>query len=236
MRGLIHSFQTLGAVDGPGLRFVVFMQGCNLRCLYCHNPDTWDTQAGRACDAGDVFARILRYRPYFGRNGGVTVSGGEPLLQASFVTELFSLCRQAGIHTCLDTGGQPADRGTDALLSVTDLCLLDIKATCDAQYRALCGMDLATPLQFLNALDHKGIATWIRHVIVPGVNDTERNILELRALLSPFLCIQRIELLPFRTLCVEKYRQLGIPFPLEHTPPMDEQRLEALSSLCTTPR
>ena len=235
MNARIHSFQTLGAVDGPGLRFVVFLQGCNLRCQYCHNPDTWVMDGGTMFSAAQVFTRILRCRPYFGKTGGVTVSGGEPLLQSAFVLELFSLCRQSGIHTCLDTSGQPQADDMEKLLSVTDLCLLDIKAVNDAQYLSLSGTDLKTPLLFLRLLDKNNIATWIRQVIVPGLNDNVENVRALDALLKPFACIQKVELLPFHSLCIEKYRQLGIPFPLEHTPHMDETQLKSLSDYLTLP-
>ncbi len=235
MDARIHSFQTMGAVDGPGLRFVVFLQGCNLRCQYCHNPDTWAKDGGMVYSAKEVFLRILRCRPYFGKTGGVTVSGGEPLLQSPFVCELFALCRQSGIHTCLDTSGQPLQDDVDRLLSVTDLCLLDIKAVDDAHYLSLCGTDLQTPLLFLRLLDKNNIATWIRHVIVPGLNDTMENIRALNALLKPFACIQKVELLPFHALCVEKYRQMDIPFPLEHTPPMENAQIQRLASYLTLP-
>ncbi len=235
MKGFIHSFQTLGAVDGPGLRFVVFLQGCNLRCLYCHNPDTWAMGEGMEYAASDVFSRAQRYQPYFGNSGGITVSGGEPLLQAEFVYELLSLCKEIGIHTCLDTSGQPVGTAIEKLLDVTDLCLLDIKATSDEAYQALCGTDLQTPLCFLQLLDQKGIATWIRQVVVPGRNDSVKDIEALNALLKPYSCIQKVELLPFQTLCVEKYRSLNIPFPLTGTPDMDEKKLQKLQDSLAFP-
>ncbi len=229
MNGNIHSFQSLGAVDGPGLRYMVFMQGCNLRCLYCHNPDTWDFHGGAAYTPGQVYEQLKRYKPYFKNGGGVTVSGGEPLCQAEFVYELFGLCKQDGIHTCLDTGGQPASEAALRLLSVTDLCLLDIKATNESAYRKLCGIGLDIPLKFLGALDERGIPTWIRHVVVPGLNDTKENIESLNTLLLPYSCIEKVELLAFHTMCLEKYKALGIPFPLADTPPMDEKALLALT-------
>lgn len=233
MKGRVHSFQSLGALDGPGLRFVVFMQGCKLRCLYCHNPDTWSFEGGQEYAPQEIFARVLRYKPYFGTAGGVTVSGGEPLFQAEFVHELFSLCRQNGIHTCLDTSGQLLSEDVRSLLCLTDLCLLDIKATSDVQYLEICGMDLKTPLDFLRELDHLQIPTWIRQVIVPGINDAEDNIATLNALLKPFSCVEKVELLAFHTLCVEKYRLLGIPFPLMNIPPMGEAALTKLTTLLT---
>ncbi len=235
MVGRIHSFQSLGAVDGPGLRFVVFMQGCNARCSYCHNPDTWDVHGGTPTTPQQVYERLIRCRPYFGEDGGVTVSGGEPLLQAQFVFELFSLCKRERIHTCLDTSGCRLDASVLRLLSVTDLCLLDIKATDTEAYLALSGMDLKTPLAFLGELEKQNIPTWVRHVVVPGLNDTEQNIEKLNALVAPYHCIQKVELLAFHTMCVEKYKSLGIPFPLENTPPMDDARLARFSRLLAPP-
>ena len=233
MKGRVHSFQTLGALDGPGLRFVVFLQGCNLRCLYCHNPDTWEMSGGTEHTSSDILHSIERCRPYFGKTGGVTVSGGEPLLQAGFVRELFSLCRENGIHTCLDTSGQPMGPYTQELLEETDLCLLDIKATSDESYRALCGTDLQSPLSFLRLLEKRRIPTWIRQVIVPGMNDGIGDIEALKSILMPYSCIQKVELLPFQTLCLEKYRRMGIRFPLEHLRPMKEEDVTILSSHLT---
>lgn len=235
MNGRIHSFQSLGAVDGPGIRYVVFMQGCSARCRYCHNPDTWDIAGGTPYTPEAVFSCLVRYRPYFANGGGVTVSGGEPLCQADFVTELFSLCRQDGIHTCLDTSGQLFGDAVLRLLSVTDLCLLDIKATNDASYRALCGMGMDAPMRLLAELERRNLPTWIRHVVVPGINDTEDDIRSLNQLLSPYACIQKVELLAFHTMCIEKYRALGIPFPLEDTPPMEEERLDRLRRIVVLP-
>jgi pyruvate formate lyase activating enzyme len=231
MEGRVHSFETLGALDGPGIRFVAFLQGCDLRCLYCHNPDTWDPQGGAAYTAAEVFARLKRYRPYFGASGGLTVSGGEPLLQVPFVTELFSMCRQNGIRTCLDTSGQPLGAWTEKLLSFTDLCLLDIKAPAEDGYRQICGMSLRTPLSFLDLLEKKAIATWIRQVIVPGFNDNAESIGALNKLLKPFSCVQKVELLPFDNLCLEKYDRMGIEFPLKETKPMEESKARDLLTL-----
>jgi pyruvate formate lyase activating enzyme len=229
MTGRIHSFASLGAVDGPGLRFVVFLQGCSLRCRYCHNPDTWPLEGGTDYTAGEVLSRILRVKPYFGESGGVTVSGGEPLLQAKFATELFALCHENGIRTCLDTSGLLLDGDVISLLSFTDLCLLDIKANTEEAYRSLCGMGLQPPLAFLKELERQKIPTWIRRVVVPNLNDDPRDIDALNALLAPFSCIRKVELLAFHTMCIEKYRKLGIPFPLEGTPPMDELKLLRLA-------
>ena len=231
MKGRIHSIQSLGTVDGPGVRGVVFMQGCPLRCGYCHNPDTWDREGGEETTAEAVFEKIRRLKPYFKNGGGLTVSGGEPLLQAAFVRELFTLCHEAGIHTCLDTSGCIWNEAAAALLKVTDLVLLDIKMTNDTDYRAHIGCSLEKPLAFLDRLGERGIPAWIRQVIVPGVNDDEENILRLKALLAGRDNVQRVQLLPFKKICASKYENLGIPFPFDrypHCPPDTIERLTAL--------
>lgn len=231
MKGRIHSIQSLGTVDGPGVRGVVFMQGCPLRCGYCHNPDTWDREGGEETTAGAVFEKIRRLKPYFKNGGGLTVSGGEPLLQAAFVRELFTLCHEAGIHTCLDTSGCIWNDEAAALLEVTDLVLLDIKMTSDADYRAHIGCPLTKPLAFLDRLGERGVPAWIRQVIVPGVNDDEENILRLKALLAGRDNVKRVQLLPFKKICVSKYENMGISFPFDrypHCPPDTIERLTAL--------
>lgn len=223
MIGRVHSLQSLGTVDGPGVRCVVFLQGCPLRCAYCHNPDTWEAAGGEPTAADELFERVSRYRRYFGADGGVTVSGGEPLLQAAFVTELFRLCRGAGIHTVLDTAGSLWSADAAALLDVTDMVLLDYKHTDAAAYRALTGGELAQTDRFLAELERRGIPTRLRLVIVPGVTDGEENLRRLRALRDTCACVQEIELLPFRKLCASKYEALGIPFPFaDRSEPTDE--------------
>lgn len=218
MTGKIHSIQSLGTVDGPGVRTVVFTQGCPLRCGYCHNPDTWDPNAGEVADTEEIFAKIKRFRPYFGPEGGVTVSGGEALLQPDFVRELFTLCKNEGIHTALDTSGCLWNDKVEQLLAVTDLVLLDIKMTTDDEYREYIGCSLEKPLFFLQKLEEKGIPAWIRHVVVPGLTDTPENIQRLQELLKGFSCIQKVEFLPFHKICVTKYEKLGIPFPFDRYP------------------
>ena len=234
MQGKIHSIQSLGTVDGPGIRGVVFMQGCPLRCGYCHNPDTWDREGGEVATPEEVFQKIRRFRPYFKKDGGITVSGGEPLLQAEFVRELFALCKADGIHTCLDTSGCVMNEKTDALLELTDLVLLDIKMTNDADYREHIGCPMEKPVAFLDRLEERNIPVWIRQVIVPGVNDTEENIVRLNGLLKGRKNIERVQLLPFKKICVTKYENMGIPFPFDrypHCPPETVERLSALVQL-----
>ncbi len=215
MEGRIHSLQSLGTVDGPGVRCVVFMQGCPLRCICCHNPDTWDISGGEETDSDELLRRILRFIPYFGKNGGVTVSGGEPLIQSGFVTELFSKLKANGIHTALDTSGCVMNDGVQKLLDVTDLVLLDHKYSTEAEYFANTRAHLSDTEAFLSELDRRNIPTWLRRVIIPEKNDSEASVRSLNETARKFKCVQKIELLPFRNLCKEKYEELGIPFLLD---------------------
>ena len=211
-QGWVHSIQTMGTLDGPGVRFVVFTQGCNLRCGCCHNPDTWERQGGTQYDADELAERATRYREYFGERGGVTVSGGEPLLQAAFVKDFFEACRERGMNTCLDTSGSILTDEVKALLTVTDRVLLDIKYPTDEQYRAYVGCGIDAPLSFLAYLDEQGIAVTLRQVIIPTLNDSEQNVAFLRELVASHPCIDTVELLPFKKICAVKYEQMGIPF------------------------
>ena len=231
MTGRIHSIQSLGTLDGPGVRTVVFLQGCPLRCAYCHNPDTWDVSGGTEMTAEALFDKIKRYQPYYKQTGGVTFSGGEPLLQATFVKEAAKLCRQNGIHVALDTSGCIWNDGVKALLDEIDLVLLDIKMTTEGLYRQYTGGSLERTMSFLKQLQSRRIATWIRHVVVPGINDTKSSVLALKALIAPYTCIEKVELLPFRKLCLEKYQRMGIPFPLADTAEMDSVQIAALQRL-----
>ena len=247
--GRIHSFQSLGAVDGPGLRFVVFVQGCPLRCMYCHNPDTWNAQGGTEYTVDEVVNKVLRYRTYFGEDGGVTVSGGEALMQAPFVTALFRALKAEGIHTCLDTSGicrtgtaHPTAAGATALsdsekamladlLAVTDLVICDIKFTNEEDYRAHAHGSLASVLSFLSLTQAYHVPLWVRHVVVPGITDSEDEVSAMVALAKRFDNLQKIELLPFRKLCQTKYESLGIPFPCSDIPECDEATIARLLPL-----
>ena len=226
MTGKIHSIQSLGTVDGPGVRTVVFMQGCPLRCGYCHNPDTWDPNAGETVDTAEVFAKIKRFRPYFGPEGGVTVSGGEALLQPDFVRELFALCKNESIHTSLATSGCLWNEQVESLLDVTDLALLYIQMTTEADYRDYVGCSLEKPMFFLSKREEKGIPAWIRRVVVPGLTDAPENIRRLRDLLKGFSCIRKVEFLPFHKICVPKYEKMGIPFPFDRFPAASKDQAE----------
>ncbi len=214
----VHSIQSLGAVDGPGVRCVIFLQGCPYHCLYCHNPDTQPRTGGTEYTVRELLARVSRFRPYFGAEGGVTVSGGEPLLQKEFLAAFFAACHDNGIGTCLDTAGTVPDDGVRAVLAHTDTVLCDIKHADCVIGRDLFGVDLDTTKAFLAACEDAGCRVWIRHVVVPNLTDSED---EIRAVAEIARCVKtldRIELLPYRTLCTEKYDRLGIPFPLSGTP------------------
>ena len=227
--GHVHSLQSLGAVDGPGIRFVVFMQGCNLRCGCCHNPDTWGINSGTPYTPEEILEKVVRYKEYFGTLGGITVSGGEPLLHATFVRELFTLCKKSGINTCLDTSGSILNDEIKALLAVTDRVLLDIKYTQDEQYKKHVGCSLSTVLEFLEFLDSKNIPTVLRQVIIPTLNDTEENILKLKKIASEYSNIDKIELLPFRKICEVKYENMGLDFPFAHIPEPTSEQMETLT-------
>ena len=206
----------------------MFMQGCPLRCACCHNPDTWSTDGGKIVSAEEIFRKIQRLRAYFGKDGGVTISGGEPLLQADFVAELFRLCRADGISCALDTSGCVYNESVERLLSLTDLVLLDYKYTNDTDYKKYTGMSMQSAEDFLARLDTLGKRVWIRQVIIPTLNDSEESVRRLYALSERYSCIEKTELLPFRKLCVEKYRALGVDFPLENIPEASDELIKRL--------
>ena len=231
MRGRVHSIQSLGTVDGPGVRFVAFLQGCPLRCGCCHNPDTWAADGGTEMTAAELLEKVGRYRPYFGDKGGITLSGGEPLMQAAFVGEMFALCRDAGIHTCLDTSGCVLNDEVKAALSVTDRVLLDLKYTTDGDYRQYVGTPLKKVLDFLDYLDARGIPTTLRQVIVPTLNDTAQHITALRDIAAAHPCVDGVELLPFRKICQVKYDEMGLPFPFAHLLEPTAEKMAELNAL-----
>jgi len=227
MKGRINSFQSMGAVDGPGVRFVVFMQGCPLRCVYCHNPDTWSME-GPEYHVDEIFRKVLRCRPYFGAEGGATVSGGEPLLQWEFVSGLFRKLKEEGIHTALDTSGTGSMEGAREVLKYTDLVLCDLKFGTEEEYRRGCGGSLEQVLSFLALTEEKGIPLWIRHVVVPGLTDGEESVARIALTARRYANLKRIELLPFRKLCTVKYEAMHIPFPLADHPECTNETIEKL--------
>ena len=230
MKGYIHSLQSMGTVDGPGVRAVLFTEGCPLRCAYCHNPDTWEMREENLVSAEEIAEKIIRLYPYI-KNGGVTFSGGEPCMQSEFLYELSLLLKEKNLHIALDTSGCILDESTKKLLTVTDMVLLDVKMTSEEDYERYIGGSLDKTMDFLGYLEEKGIETWIRHVVVPGINDTKEDILKLKELLSPYKCITKTELLPFRTLCLEKYENMGIEFPFRDTEQMDKEKLKELQKI-----
>lgn len=226
--GRISSFQSFGAVDGPGLRCVVFMQGCLLRCAYCHNPETWNIDGGQEIEVSELVKKIERYRPYIIEGGGVTVSGGEPLLQAEFVSELFCQLQALGYHTTLDTSGAGDLSFVRELLKYTDLVLADFKFTKEDDFRQFCKGSLLQVDSFLQLAMECNTDVILRQVIVPSINDNLEDILELKAVASKYSNIKSIELLPFRTLCSEKYKELGIIFPLKDKQECSQETIESL--------
>ncbi|MBP3626527.1 MAG: pyruvate formate lyase-activating protein [Clostridia bacterium] len=231
MKGYINSIQSLGALDGPGIRFAVFLQGCNLRCGCCHNPDTWDIKGGTEYTPLEIVQKAERFREYFGKEGGITFSGGEPLLQADFVREVFSLCKEKGINTCLDTSGSILNDKVKKLLSVTDRVLLDIKYTDEQSYKDYVGCSLEGVLEFLNYLDQNKIPVTLRQVIIPTLNDNEDNILRLKEIAESHKCVDKIELLPFKKMCQVKYDKMGIPFPFAHLPEPKRDKIKVLEEI-----
>lgn len=230
MKGYIHSIQSMGTLDGPGVRAVVFMQGCPLRCIYCHNPDTWEFGINEEIDSDTLCQKLSRLYPYI-KNGGVTFSGGEPCMQAEFLCEAAYKLREKGLHIALDTSGEIWNRSVERLLSLTDLVLLDIKMTSEEDYGKYIGGRLEKVLFFLEKCEEMHKNVWIRHVVVPNINDNAEDIKKLGEIIKKYSCVKKTELLPFKTLCIEKYKQLAIPFALENTPQMDIQRLVELQSL-----
>lgn len=230
IKGRIHSVESFGSADGPGVRYIVFLKGCNMRCQYCHNPDTWAKDGGELMTPEEVLKKALRYKTYWKEKGGITVSGGEALLQIDFVTELFRLAKEKGVNTCLDTSGnpfsleEPFKSKFDELMKYTDLFMLDIKHMDDAAHRKLTGQTNQNILEMAAYLSDHGKAMWIRHVLVPGITTEEDELHRLRSFLDTLKTVERVEVLPYHTLGVFKWKELGIPYQLEGVdPPTKEQ-------------
>ncbi len=235
MKGKIHSFQSLGTLDGPGVRFVAFMHGCNLHCGYCHNIDVCKGEFVEYTPE-EVFNKVVRYKEYFSDNGGITASGGEPLLQSEFLNELFDLCKKDGINTAIDTSGSIWNDRIDELLDKTDLVLLDIKMTNEEHYQNYIGCSMDLPLNFLNKIEQKGKKCWIRYVVVEGVNDSDDDIIKLMDIISSFKCIEKIELLPFKKICSTKYESMNIDFPFNKYPETSQKTINRLYKLIKNPQ
>lgn len=226
--GRIHSVESFGTVDGPGIRFVVFTQGCPLRCKYCHNPDTWKAVGGKRMTAEELLLQYDRNASFY-TAGGITVTGGEPLLQMDFITDLFTKAKKKGIHTCIDTSGATFRKGNaeltakfDALMKVTDLIMLDIKHATDEGYIDLTGVSIKNVLDFAEYTAEKKIPLWVRHVVVPGITDSEEEWKAVGELISDMPNLQALDVLPYHTMGVSKYKSLGIPYPLEGVPALDK--------------
>ena len=231
-KGYVHSLESFGSVDGPGVRNVIFLSGCPMRCQFCHNPDTWELKKGDLYRADELLEKALRYRNYWGDKGGITVSGGEPLMQIDFLTELFRKAKEKGIHTTLDTSGAPFTEEESwfekwqELMKYTDLVMLDIKHIDEEQHRILTGRTNKNILRMAEVLSEMGKPVWIRHVLVPERNDTDAYLHRLADFIHTLKNVERVEVLPYHTLGVFKWETLGIPYALEGIKPPTKERVE----------
>lgn len=232
MIGHIHSTESFGAADGPGVRFIVFMQGCHMRCRYCHNPDTWKMDGGDEVTADEILKRALRFKPYWGKDGGITISGGEPLLQIDFVIELFKKAKELGINTCIDTAGNPFKKEEpffskfEELMKYTDLLLLDLKEINPTRHKDLTGFDNSNIIEMAKYLSEINKPVWIRHVLVPEHSDFDEDLDALGDFIDTLSNVDRVEILPYHTLGKFKWENLGIPYTLESISPPSAERIE----------
>lgn len=226
IKGNIHSIETLGTQDGPGIRIVVFMQGCDLRCVYCHNPDTWFLNNGIGMSSDDVLEKVKRYKPYFVSGGGVTFSGGEPLMQPEFLLDCLKKCKNDGMNTVIDTSGT-SFRNNKEILDYTDLVILDIKHSLKEKYKRITGGEIKQYYEFKNAVIEKNKDLWLKQVVVPGINDTFEDMIEFEKEVKSFPgnMIKKVELLPYHTLGVYKYKELNVKYKLEGVPPLSDEKL-----------
>lgn len=232
IKGRIHSTESFGAADGPGVRFIIFLRGCRMRCRYCHNPDTWDMNGGEEATADELLKKALRYKTYWRKEGGITVSGGEPLLQLDFLIDLFRKAKAMGVNTVIDTAGNPFTREEpffsrfNELMKYTDLILLDIKEMDPKRHKAITGFDNANILDMARYLSDIGKPVWIRHVLVPGLSDFDEDLKALGDFLSTLTNVEKAEILPYHTLGKFKWENLGIPYTLEDTSPPTDERIK----------
>lgn len=226
MQGSINSIESFGLVDGPGVRCVVFMNGCKLRCKYCHNPEMWCMQANNYT-VSELVTKILRYKPYFKNNGGVTFSGGEPLLQAPFLVEVMKELKKENVHICLDTSGV-GNGNYKKILELTDLVLFDVKYANKEKYKELTGLEIEESENFITELNNQNKPVWIRQVVVPGMMDTEEYLKSLKEYLKKINNVQRIDFLPYHNMGKEKYDKLGIKYPFDNIPSMDKEKCHEL--------
>lgn len=234
--GRVHSVESFGSADGPGVRYIVFLKGCNMRCKYCHNPDTWakcgENDGAKLMTPQEVLKTAMRYKAYWKQTGGITVSGGEALLQIDFVTELFKLAKEKGVNTCLDTSGNPFTVEEpffgkfNELMKYTDLFMLDIKHIDDEEHKKLTGQTNKNILDMAQYLSKNGKKMWIRHVLVPRITTDERYLKQLREFIDTLKTVDRVEVLPYHTLGVFKWKELGIPYQLEGVEPPTKEQIE----------
>ena len=240
IKGKIHSVESFGSVDGPGVRYIVFLQGCHMRCKYCHNPETWAMEGGEELTAKEVFDKAYRYRNYWKKNGGITVSGGEALLQIDFVIALFKLAKEKGVHTTLDTSGNPFTREEpffskfNELMQYTDLILLDIKHIDDEQHKILTGQSNKNILEFARYLSDIKKPIWIRHVLVPERSDKDEYLERLHDFIETLDNVERVEVLPYHTLGAYKWKELGYDYKLEGIDPPTQERIENANRILET--
>lgn len=232
----VHSVESFGTVDGPGIRFVLFLQGCHLQCKYCHNRDTWDMKGGSYKSLDEIFNKIMNYKNYICPNGGVTITGGEPLLQAKFVFELFTKLKKQNIHTCIDTSGMVAlTEDIKKVLSVTDLVLLDIKHIDSKKCKELVGFSNKLELDFAKYLSDNTIPIWIRQVLIPGYTDDEQDLLKLKDFIASLKTVQKVELLPYHDMGKFKWKKLGIKYDLEGVRPANLQDINKAKEILGIP-
>lgn len=238
-KGAIHSIETFGSVDGPGVRFVIFLKGCQMRCQFCHNPDTWQCEEG-SIDSDEILKQAIRYRSYWGKEGGITVSGGEPLLQMDFLLALFKKAKKQKIHTVLDTCGQPFTRKApffskfQELMQYTDLLLIDIKQFDNEKHKILTGHYNDNILDMARYLSEIQKPVWIRHVLVPHRNATKQDLIQLDAFIQTLHNVLRVEVLPYHTMGAYKWKELGYPYPLEGIHPPDKESIALANELLHT--
>ncbi|MCF2681680.1 pyruvate formate-lyase-activating protein [Faecalicatena contorta] len=239
-KGYIHSLESFGSVDGPGVRYVIFTSGCAMRCQFCHNPDTWNMQSGTPYTADELIAKAVKYRTYWGSNGGITVSGGEPLLQIDFLTELFQKAKEEGIHTTLDTSGQPFTKEEpyfqkfQKLMEVTDLVMLDLKHIDEEQHRLLTGHTNRNILELADYLSDIRKSVWIRHVLVPQRSDEDVYLNRLRDYIRTLRNVERVEILPYHTLGIYKWKELGLTYSLDGIEPPTKERIKNANQILET--
>lgn len=227
VKGRIHSFESMGLVDGPGIRTVIFMQGCLLRCKYCHNPDTWKCESKDTYTPLEVVKKVERYKPYFSSGGGVTFSGGEPLLQPEFLLETLKLLKERGINTCIDTAGYGYGN-YDEILKYTDLVLYDVKHYTKEGYKNITSGNILKTQEFLKAMIRNNTKMWIRHVVVPNLTDSREHIYGLKKYIEKIPNVLKVQLLPYHVLGVNKYEKMKIKYPLDGVKPMDKKITEGL--------